>query len=362
VSRPAGRLLVVLLGVLAVLGVAGPASAHGGGGAAGSDFTAELRSVTPALPGVTVRVLSFGDELEVVNTSGTELDVPGYSGEPYLRIGPDGVWRNALSPATWLNLDRFGRTRVPETASITDPPQWEQVSTEPQYAWHDHRTHWMSTDLLPPAVAADPSRSHTVADWTVPMTYAGADVAVDGRLSWSPPPSPWLVWPAYLALLAAAVLAGWWARGPRPLAVVLGLGAAAALEHALGTPEPAVSVSSHAGALVGALLPALLVLLVAVLGVRAALRGRGVLTGLLAVVAGWLLLVQGVPDLDVLWTAHALSTGPELLARAAVAVLLAGGLGLVLGGVGAARRFRDPAPRGAGPHDRAAGTAAPVLP
>ena len=340
----AGRALVVLLGVLAVLGVAGPASAHVGGGAAGSDFSGELRSVSPELPGVTVRVLEFGDQLEVVNDTGTELAVPGYSGEPYLRIGPDGVWRNALSPATWLNLDRYGRTGVPETASITEPPRWEQVSTRPQYAWHDHRTHWMSTDLLPPVVAADPGHAHTVADWTVPMTYGGTEVTVAGRLGWSPPPPAWLVWPVYAVLLAATVLAGWRARGPRPLAAGLALGAAASLYHAVTTPEPAASTSSHTGALVAALLPALLVLLVAVLGVRAARRGRGVLTGLLAVVAGWLLLVQGVPDVDVLWTAHALSSGPGVPARAAVAVLLAGGLGLVGAGVGAARRFRDPGP------------------
>jgi hypothetical protein len=340
----AGRAVVVLLGVLAVLGLAGPASAHVGGGVAGSDFTGELRSVTPALPGVTVRVLQFGDQLEVVNDTGTELEVPGYSGEPYLRIGPDGVWRNALSPATWLNLDRAGLTRVPESSSITEPPQWEQVSTRPQYAWHDHRTHWMSTDLLPPAVAADPGHPHTVADWSVPMTYGGTDVTVAGRLGWDPPPQPWLVWPVYAVLPAAAVLAGWRARGPRSLAAVLAVGAVASLYHAASTPEPAASVSSHTGALVAALLPALLVLLVTVLGVRAARRGRGVLTGLLAVVAGWLLLVQGLPDVDVLWTAHALSSGPGLLARAAVAVLLAGGLGLVAGGAGAARRFRDPAP------------------
>jgi len=337
----AGRALVVLLGVLAVLAPAGPASAHVGGGAAGSDFSAELRSVTPVLPGVTVRVLQFGDQLEVVNTSGTELAVPGYSGEPYLRIGPDGVWRNALSPATWLNLDRYGRTRVPESSSITDPPRWEQVSTEPEYAWHDHRTHWMSTDLLPPVVAADPGRPHTVADWTVLMTSGGTDVTVAGRLSWSPPPPAGLVWPAYLVLLAVPALAGWWARGPRPLAVALAGGAGASLYHAATTPEPASSISSHAGALVAALLPALLVLGVAAIGLRAAGRGRAVLTGLMAVVAGWLLLVQGVPDVDVLWTAHALSTGPGVLARVAVAVLVAGGLGLVLGGVGAVRRFRD---------------------
>jgi hypothetical protein len=340
------RVLVVLLGLLATLAVAGPASAHVGGGAAGSDFDGRLRSVSPELPGVTVRLLDFGDQLEVVNRTGTELAVPGYSGEPYLRIGPDGVWRNELSPATWLNLDRYGRTPVPDDADIAATPRWQQVSTQPQYVWHDHRTHWMTEGQLPPVVAADPGSAHTVSQWTVPMTYGGTDVVVAGELTWSPPPSGWLIWPVYVLLLGGTVAVGWLAPRPRPLAAALALGALAAVYHALATPEPATSVSSHAGAIVSALLPALLVVLAAALGVRAALRGRGVLTGLTAVVAGWLMLVEGLPDVDVLWTAHALTTGPEPLARAAVAVLIAGGLGLVAGGIGAARRFRDDARQG----------------
>ncbi|GAB4081815.1 hypothetical protein [Modestobacter muralis] len=157
------------------------------------------------------------------------------------------------------------------------------MSTSPQYVWHDHRTHWMSTDLLPPVVAADPGRPHTVADWTVPTTQGGTEITVAGRLSWTPPPPAALVWPVYLVLLAATVLAGWRARGPRPLAVALAVGAVASLYHAGTTPEPASSVSSHAGALVAALLPALLVLLVAAVGLRAARRRRTVLTGLMAV-------------------------------------------------------------------------------
>jgi hypothetical protein len=341
VRRAAGRVLVVLLGLLATLAVAGPASAHVGGGSAGSDFDGTLRSVTPDLPGVAVRLLDFGDQLEVVNRTGTELAVPGYSGEPYLRIGPDGVWRNALSPATWLNLDRYGRTPIPDDVDIAAAPRWKQVSTQPQYVWHDHRTHWMTEGQLPPVVAADPGSAHTISEWTVPMTYGGTEVMVAGALTWSPPPPGWLVWPGYVLLLAGTVAAGWLARGPRPLAAVVALGAVAALYHALATPEPAASISSHAGAIVSALLPALLVVLAAAVGVRAAGRGRGRLTGLVAVVAGWLLLVEGLPDVDVLWTAHVLANGPQSLARAAVAGLIVGGLGLVIGGVGAARRFRD---------------------
>ncbi|MGY1839079.1 MULTISPECIES: hypothetical protein [unclassified Modestobacter] len=343
-SRPWGaRLGVVLLAALAVVvgALAGPALAHVGGGAAGSDFDGRVTSVSPPLPGLSVRVLDFGDTLEVVNETGTEVAVPGYNDEPYLRIGPDGVWRNALSPASYLNLDRYGRAPVPDDVDVTAPPRWEQVSTEPQYVWHDHRTHWMSEGLLPPAVAADPTRTHTVAEWTVPMAVGGTPVVVAGELTWSPPPPAWLVWPVYGLLLAATVLAGWRAGTPRPLAVALGAGGLAALVHALATPDPPVTVASYPGALVSALLPALLAVLVAAIGIRAALRGRGVLTGLMAVVGGWLLLVQGVPDVDVLWTAHTVTRGPELLGRAAVAVLVVVGLGLVIGGALAARRFRD---------------------
>ncbi|SDY28783.1 hypothetical protein SAMN05661080_02973 [Modestobacter sp. DSM 44400] len=278
----------------------------------------------------------------MVNRTGTELEVPGYSAEPYLRIGPDGVWRNVRSPATYVSLDRYTATGLPPQADPAAAPEWQQLSTEPTYVWHDHRTHWMSQGQLPPVVAADPTTSHTVIEWTVPMSYGGAQVAVHGSLTWSPPPPGWLLWPVYVLLFAAGAAAGWLARSPRPLAVALGMGALASIWHAVATPEPPASVSSHAGALIGALLPALLVLPVAALGICAA-RRRGALCGLLAVVAGWLMLVQGLPDVDVLWSANVLATGPQPLAHAAVAVLVAAGPGLVVGGAGAARRFRDPA-------------------
>ncbi|SNS32481.1 hypothetical protein SAMN06893096_103223 [Geodermatophilus pulveris] len=347
-TRRAARPLVVVLGVLAlvlpaVVLLAAPARAHVGGGAAGSDFDARVLAVEPALPGVAVRVLSFGDELELLNATATDVEVPGYSGEPYLRIGPDGVWRNANSPATYVNLDRFGRTALPAHADPAAEPDWVQVSTEPGYVWHDHRTHWMSEGLLPPAVAADPTRAHRVSAWAVPVVHGGVAAQVRGELTWSPPPRARAVWPVSVLLALAPVAAALLARGPRPLGALMAVGGVAALYHAATTPEPATTVSSHAGALVSALLPGLLAAAVAAGGLLAARRGRGGPTALLAVVLGWLLLVQGLPDVDVLWTANVLATGPVLLTRATVAVLVALGAGSVVGGLVATRRSRQPA-------------------
>ena len=66
------------------------------------------------------------------------------------------------------------------------------------------------------------------------------------------------------------------------------------------------------------------------------------MAGLMAVVLGWLFLVQGLPDVDVLWSANVATNGPEFLARSAVTVLVAFGVGLVGGGIAAVRRFREP--------------------
>jgi hypothetical protein len=190
-------------------------------------------------------------------------------------------------------------------------------------------------------VAADPGRSHTVSEWTVPIRYGDTPAEVTGVLTWSPPPSAWLVWPVYAALVLLAAAAGLLARTARPLGALMLVGAAAALWHAGATPVPAVSVSSHTGAILAALLPALTAAVVAAIGFRAARRGRGAMAGLFAVVLGWLLLVQGLPDVDVLWSANVLTNGPQEVGRVAVALLVALGAGFVVGGIAAVRRFRE---------------------
>jgi hypothetical protein len=120
----------------------------------------------PDLPGVSWHVYTGGLLIEVRNDSDEVLVVEGYEGEPYLRIGPDGVERNRRSPATYINDDRVvrrvgGRTSVamPPDVDPTAPPEWIRIDTEPLARWHDHRVHWMSPQP-PPSSRQVRSRGH----------------------------------------------------------------------------------------------------------------------------------------------------------------------------------------------------------
>ena len=93
------------------------------------------------MPGVDLSDTQFGDSLQVLNGSSSTVTVYGYSNEEHFRIGPDGVWRNENGPATHLNLRLDGRSTLPANAAPDAPPEWREVSTEPEYCCHDHPTH-----------------------------------------------------------------------------------------------------------------------------------------------------------------------------------------------------------------------------
>ena len=69
--------------------------------------------MAPAVPGITARVVDLGNKFELTNRTSTEITVLGYEGEPYLRIGPNGVFENLHSQATYINRTRLGGTVPP---------------------------------------------------------------------------------------------------------------------------------------------------------------------------------------------------------------------------------------------------------
>ena len=200
--RARSALLVVsTLVVGMVVATASPAGAHGLGGLIPSNYETVLQSVSPHIDGVSVHVTDLGTKVEVTNDGAQELVVLGYAGEPYLRIGPHGVFENTRSPATYLNRSTTISGAPPKRADPEAPPVWRQVSTGTTARWHDHRAHFMGKDD-PPEVARDRDRRRVVDHWKIPMRVGDATVVARGEIVYVPPPSPW-PWVVGAVLLAA---------------------------------------------------------------------------------------------------------------------------------------------------------------
>jgi hypothetical protein len=237
--------------VLGLLVLGGPAAADPAGP---THFRSTVTEVVVADDGpvaVEVEVLG-GDAFLVVRAEpGTEVEVPGYEGEPYVRIAADGtVEANTRSPARWLNDARFGALDVdiPPQADVDAPPQWEVVARDGEYAWHDHRIHFMSP-ALPPSVDASRREPQQVSDWSVPLMVDGREVQLRGELEWLPGPSPVLPMGAVLVTAAAGAWLGLRRATGLPAAIAVGavLTGGVGLSASLGLPagadaEPALVV------------------------------------------------------------------------------------------------------------------------
>jgi hypothetical protein len=176
---PRALALIALALMLTIVGAV-PAQAH----TSKWQFHTRLLSVQPALRGVTVKVGDDGEWLTLTNTSAAAVVVFGYEKEPYLRVGPDGVWQNTLSPSTYMN-ESLQIGAIPETVDTKAPPRWVRLNTSKSAAWHDHRVHWMGAEL-PPVVQENPGAPHVVNTWTVAAMQGSKPITITGTLSWSP--------------------------------------------------------------------------------------------------------------------------------------------------------------------------------
>jgi hypothetical protein len=317
---------------------AAPAGAVGSAGAAASNFATRLRAVTPRPPGVDVAVVEIGNRMELVNRSRTDVVVLGYENEPYLRIGPRGVFENRRSPATYLNRNRQASVPVPESADATAPPDWRRISTERTARWFDHRVHWMGA-INPPAVRREPAERHIIVpEWVVTFQYGDTPFEASGELVWEPSPSPlpWLLLAvvpvgAVVLLLGAAVWVrsrSWW---PRPLAAgvaaliaVSGAGAVGRAWESAAETAGRVAELARSSPLLLASWAVAAVAVVLLLGRRRA----GLLATVLA--AAGIAVFGGAAALSDLSRSQIATVLPAGLARATVALSLGLGAALVV--------------------------------
>ena len=132
-----------------------------------------------------MQVVDYDDRLELRNKTGKPLITVGYEGEPYLAFHDGRVYRNAHSPATYLNDDRFGNVALPKQANAKAPPEWQEVSPREEFDWHDHRIHWMST-TLPPRYKAPRTSRTTSSTGPYPLASTGNGSRSPARSTTSP--------------------------------------------------------------------------------------------------------------------------------------------------------------------------------
>ena len=166
-----------------------------------------ITSITPKVSGLSVEVLEFADRLLLRNHTGKTITVYGYSGEPYVRVLPDGTAeQNTHSPAVYLNTNFYAQVTVPPSASAGATPKWAAVVRTGEFEWHDHRIHWMSP-VTPPEVK-DTGKRTKIFDWSVPIAVGSRRGAIRGELFWVPESSkaPTAAIVALVAIVIGAAL------------------------------------------------------------------------------------------------------------------------------------------------------------
>jgi hypothetical protein len=354
----ASRRAVIVVAVAALLLAIGaaPAAAHAVGGAQASNYQTRILSIQPVVPGLQVEVADAGARLRLRNHTGREVTVLGYAGEPYLRVGPAGVFENRRSPATYLNRARINPAPPPPDASADAPPLWHRIGDGDTVTWHDHRAHWMApTD--PPDVKAAPNRTQVVLPgWQAELRVGNQPVRVSGDLRWVPGPSPWPWVAIAVAWLLLVMVASRQRRWPQLLAVLTGLLIAIDLLHTVGiwtgtsastAAKAYASLGSWAGWVLGAL---------AIHRLLGPNPRRGTIYLVLAAVL--MADVGGIGDLGSLYRSQLAVALPDPLTRALVATTLGLGIGLVISGLRLARPRPRRRPRPAGDTQPAEGAGA----
>ena len=169
-----------LVALALILTLATPASADPPGP---TDFKTVVTSISPSTDSFEIEIIGGDSFVLLKHLDDSTIDVLGYNGEPYLRFLPGGiVEQNRLSPATYLNEERFGDT-IPDFADPTAAPEWEQIDDDGSFAWHDHRAHLM-TD---PPINTRPGDQ--VTDQVIPVLVDGEPIAIAVVSTWQTAPS-----------------------------------------------------------------------------------------------------------------------------------------------------------------------------
>lgn len=334
--------LVVVVGVIGGMGVAGaaPAEAHSVHvGVDPSNWRSTVTAVTPRNEGVRISLGDDAQRLTVAVTGAAQLVVAGYNDEPFLRFARSGVWQNQRASTTWS----VAGPQASRPSDVDDhaSPRWKQVAMAGTWRWHDARTHWPGY-ALPPMVARHPDRQQFVETWFIPITVDGRSGVVTGRLDWIPGPNPapgaaLIVVPAG-ALLAIGLMRRWRVAAVGALVALTGLD----VVHSIGMVTGRVgSMWTRLAALPGhgAFAVALWLGMIACAVGIARRRHLTLSVYGAAMLAAIVFLTDGVPSVALIWRSQAITGLPVAIDRYLVALLTGGSFGLLSAAILLIRRL-----------------------
>jgi len=174
---------------VAGVGAAAPVAARGRVGQAHGEYTPTIVTsfdgVKPGVPGLRVRVIrDQAAQLEVVNRTGRELSVLAKGGDPFLKIGPRGVYANVNSTTWYQSGNPDGVSNPPKDARIGGPPRFVRISRKPEWRYFDHRMH-PGTVQVGKSTLRDQRRAR-LDDWTVPVRLGPTPLKFTGHVEYRP--------------------------------------------------------------------------------------------------------------------------------------------------------------------------------
>jgi len=317
-----------LLGLLGLFASAPPAHAHSTGGLQPTNYETIVRGIVPAIRGIEVRSTDLGTYVELTNHTAHEVSILGYDGEPYLRVGPHGVFRNERSPAVYLNRTSKPTGGVPRAFDAAATPRWHRIASAPTVRWHDHRTHWMGSSDPPQVQRAGGSRHIVIPEWRVPLAVDGHAASIRGSVVWVPAEAPlfWLIAAVALAMLVVAMHRFPFWRSV--MITTLALLVTATVVDVVGTWRASTAT---AGSKFTSSSYALMTALLGVAMIVGLLGSKWQRTVPAVLFAGFaLFIVTGVGNIGLLFHSQLPTTAPDWVARTVVTVGLGAGVGLLI--------------------------------
>lgn len=145
---------------------------------------AQMSSPLHPAPGLTAALTpgAFPD-LFLTDSGAQPVTVIGRDGEPFARIGPNGVSVNLRSPTHVDDVVARGE-RPAQAADAAAPPVWQHVSSSQSYDWLEARARYAAAD--PPPAALERAGPTVLRRWSVPLELGARRLDLAGTIDWVP--------------------------------------------------------------------------------------------------------------------------------------------------------------------------------